>query len=86
MTGKFEVTEYQIRRMQDYWTIFSTLEGIRVLEDMDKEYCRLPYTIGDTNDTFRKIGMMEVVLDIKRMMEFKDREIEVIKESEEKEE
>jgi hypothetical protein len=85
MIEKLEVTEFQIRRMQDYWTVFSTLEGIRVLEDMEKEYCSLPYTIGDTNDTFRKIGMMEVVLDIKRMMEFKNREIQVIKEEEKEE-
>ncbi len=85
MTEKLEVTEHQIRRMRDYWTIFSTLEGIRVLEDMEKSYCQLPYTIGDTNDTFRKIGSMEVVLDIKRMMDFRDMPIEVIKEEEKEE-
>jgi hypothetical protein len=85
MIDKFEVTEYQIRRMQDYWIVFGSDEGKRVLEDMEKEYCRLPYTIGDANDTFRKIGMMEVVFDIKRMMEYREREIQVIKEKEEEE-
>jgi len=85
MTEPLEVTEYQIRRIQDYWTVFSSDEGKRVLEDMEKSYCSLPYTIGDTNDTFRKIGNMEIIWDIKKMMEYKDREIKVIKEEEKEE-
>lgn len=80
---RLALNQGQLDRLKDYWDVFDSPSGQRVLDDMEKTYCSLPYTTGDSHDTARKVGNMEVIMDIKRMMEFKKMPIEIEEEQEE---
>jgi hypothetical protein len=66
------VTAEQLTRLQDYWEVFGSDKGKRVLEDMKKDYCGSCFSPDAIQMGFLN-GERQVILNIEEILSIKDR-------------
>ena len=70
------VTSEQMSRLQDYWEVFESEKGKRVLEDMRKDYCGSCFSPDAVQMGFLN-GERQVILNIEEVLSLKDRDIHI---------
>lgn len=68
------VTPGQMSVLQDYWEIFGSEKGQKVLADMKKDYCGSCFSLDAVQMAFLN-GQRQVILNIEETLSLKDKDV-----------